>query len=353
MQNSNQSIPKEINPKPTRTFVLDIGRKCNLACVFCYHHHLGDLSNQGWKDINTIYAEIDEGIKRGNNRVEFTGGEPTMYPQIIELIKYLKNRNIKTCIITNGIVGSKILSLLIDAGADEFLISVHGMEKTHNLLTQCNKARQCQNETLNILSSANLKSGFRFNYVINSFNQEEIYDTSIYMSEWKPTMVNFINMNPHHGWQNDKEVKNVIADLSIVEPYLNTAIYFLESKKIGVNVRYYPMCRITEQYRRCVCNDLHVMFDPKEWDYGVYPKTYEKYKEWGINCSNNVEEKGEPCCHCDLKNVCGGANKYWHKASKEVYDRQLTAQVIHSENFDHSDFYYYRKYNYLTLKINE
>lgn len=337
-------------PIPTHTFVLDLGRYCNLeGCKFCYYKHLGDLRKQGWKEKYALLTEIDQGIARGNTRTEFTGGEPSLYPRVEELIQYLKNRNIKVCMITNGLISEKKLQSIIDAGVDEFLLSVHGTRDTHDTLTRCMGAHALQGKTLEHLVKSNLPDGFRFNCVINKYNQHEIIAVAAYVSWWKPTIANFINMNPHHSWANDeKGTKEVIADLRVVEPLLNQAIELLEDQNIGVNVRYYPMCRIDEKYRKCICNDNMVMFDDKEWDYAVSPKTYEKHRQWGINTSNNVEEKGEPCCRCDLQWICGGANKHFHRVSNQIYGEVLKPQTL--PGIDKNDFMYYRKSNPVGVK---
>lgn len=327
---------------PTKTFVLDIGRYCNIHCQFCYYHHLGDLRKQPWKSYASLQREIESGIERGNNRVEFTGGEPTLHPYIERMISDLKQRGIKTCIITNGIINRHKLKSLIDAGIDEFLISIHGTEENHDRITQCKGARKAQNKTLEFLSGVSLSDGVRFNCVINKWNQNEIFAIVDYMIEWKPTLVNFINMNPHHGWEKDESTKNTIADLREVEPLLDYEIENLESEGIGVNIRYYPMCRIAEKHRRCICNDLHVMFDPKEWDYAVVPKSYQRYRQWGIDTSNNVEEKGEPCSQCDLQWICGGANKHWHRAALKAFGEILVPQEV---DIDTNDAFYYRRNN--------
>lgn len=330
---------------PTKTFVLDVGRKCSINCLFCYYKHLGDLRKQSFRTKQDLFKEIDAGINRGNNRTELTGGEPTLHPDIEEILFYLKSKNIDSCIITNGLMGEAKLNSLISEGVDEFLLSVHGTENTHNHLTQSFNARSIQEKTLDIISKAGLKNGFRFNCVLNAFNQNEIIEIAEYMIPWKPTTVNFLNMNPHHGWEKDIEgTCQTIADIRVVEPLLNEAISKLEDNNIKVNVRYFPMCRIAKEYRRCICNDLHVVFDKDEWDYNIFPKMFEKFRQWGIQTSNNVEEKGEPCNKCDLHQICGGINKYFHKATIQRFGEVVIPQ-IENDIVDKSDFYYYRKDN--------
>ena len=32
-----------IKPVPTKRAMIEVGMKCNIGCMFCYYHHLGDL----------------------------------------------------------------------------------------------------------------------------------------------------------------------------------------------------------------------------------------------------------------------------------------------------------------------
>lgn len=336
-----------IKPVPTRTFVLDVGRACMINCRFCYYHHLGDLRKQTFKNPNGLKEEIDRGIGRGNNYMDVTGGEPCAYPYITHMIKYALDKGVRTCLITNALIGETKLKTIIDSGIDEFLVSVHALEENHDYLTQLKGARQRQIRFLTELKKhSHVK--LRFNVVITQFNQNDLFELSNFMAQCNPHIVNFINMNLHHGWKSDTiTAKDLIADLRVVEPQLNLSIEFLESKGIGVNVRYYPMCRISPEYRRCIANDLHVWYDPYEWDYHLQKK-WQHGRDYWINESKNVEEKNEPCCRCDLQWVCGGANKYFHATSNAMYGEVLIPQKI-PEIKNHNDFYFYRQYNLLTL----
>lgn len=331
--------------QPTKRFMIEPSLDCNIKCKFCYHLHRYDTWKDTIKPLDEMKRQIDDGIERGNNYMDITGGEPTIYPYICELIQYALSKGIKTCIITNGIVGEKQTEKLIDAGIDEFLVSRQGKEHVHNFITNTNNGymQQCR-----FLEQIKDRINLRFNCVISKFNENDIYDIAVCLSEWQPKIVNFINMNPHHEWKNKElETNEVIADLRNVEPNLNKAIEWLESHGIGVNVRYYPMCRIAEKYWRCICNDLHVMFDPFEWDYCTLPKTIDRYYEWGRVTSNNNEEKEAPCWECDLQNICGGINKYFHKVAKELYGNVCEIKKV--ENINKIDYNMYRKNNIMTI----
>ena len=331
-------------PVPTTRAVIDVGRKCNINCSFCYYHHLGDLTKQTFKSSNELINDIDNAYNRENDYLDFTGGEPTIYPEICELVEYaLKKYNMKSCIITNALIGENALNKLFNSGVDDFLLSIHGNENQHDQLTGLNGARKKQKRFVDQLT-LNGKE-FRINCVLSKYSQESFDEIINYILKINPCIVNFINMNPHGDWSRDiKGTKEVVADLRIVENLLNNGIEILESNGIGVNVRYYPMCRIAEKYRRCICNDLHVTFDPYEWDYDIYPKTYIKYRQWGVRTSFNIEHNGLPCNRCELFFICGGINGAFNAATngnmpvKQQFDGDMT------------DFYYYRKDNVLTLK---
>ena len=334
----------KVRPQCTNRFVVDVGHRCNINCKFCYHRHEGDLTKASFKDRNYITDEIGKGISRGNTWCDFTGGEPTLYPDIYQFIELLYKKEVGSTIITNGVVSEHITERLLGAGLSEFLISIHGTDSTHDFLA-ASGVRFHQNEFLSRISD---RIPIRFNFVINQFNQKEIYETAMWMSQWQPLIVNFINFNPHHGWRNNLEdAESIVPGLFIVEDQLNRAIKFLEDHGVGVNVRYYPMCRIAEEYRRCICNDLHVIFDPYEWDYCMPVKTTEKYLQWGVDATHRVENKDFPCNECDLQWICGGANKYFLEVTGNDC---LTQQQVDFTNYeDRFYFYYYRQYNSLTL----
>lgn len=330
-------------PQPTRRAVIDIGRKCNVNCKFCYYHHLGDLRKQPFHPVDFLERKIDLALSRGNDTIDFTGGEPTLLPELPHLVKYAKILGIKSCVITNGLCGDAVLDRLQEAEVSDFLISIHGTKSTHDDVVREGAFDQ-QSAFIDKVKSRGIP--FRANCVLNKINQNEIDTIADILIEYRPSIVNFINMNPHGDWSSDIDgTKNVIADLSIVHEALDRAIPKLEKNLIGVNLRYYPMCRISEPFRRCVCNDYHVVFDPYEWDYEILVKDYAHFRQWGVHTSNCMECKGKPCAGCDLQFICGGINNSFLRAAGSKCVNPVTDSGIN----DTYDFYHYRKHNTMTI----
>jgi MoaA/NifB/PqqE/SkfB family radical SAM enzyme len=329
------------SPKPTRRAGIDTGWKCNVECKFCYH--IFKDTDRSPEDIEKVKASIMAAKDRGNDTIDLVGpGEPSIVPHIADVIRFAKSIGMRVCMITHGIIGAKKLEDIMDAGLDDFLISMHGMNDTHNeLLGGIKGARAAQEKTIAAIRARG--KTYRVNFVMNAYNFKEIGDFAQYLTglDPKPRIVNFINFNPHGEWAGNIASKEFVADLREAEPLLNQAVDLLEAAGIGVNLRYYPMCRIAERHRKNVCNDLQVMLDPYEWDYSVLPKTAEYYTAYGKYISQTIEEAGGQCGQCDIKGICGGINKQYNAFT----GGRLIDKVSAPELRQSTDFYYYRRHN--------
>ena len=85
-----------------REVCLFLTLRCNQQCRYC-HRFLG-ITEVGYEDNKRI---IDKLTEDKIYNVTFTGGEPLLYPNIIELLKYAKEKGIKSKIITNGEILAK------------------------------------------------------------------------------------------------------------------------------------------------------------------------------------------------------------------------------------------------------
>lgn len=68
---------------------LELTESCNLSCAHCYAETGTDcrneLSPEQWRHI------LAEGARLGAKQVQFTGGEPTLHPGLMELIEYARS----------------------------------------------------------------------------------------------------------------------------------------------------------------------------------------------------------------------------------------------------------------------
>ena len=77
--------------------------KCNYDCFFCGDEN--KLGKVGWYDLETNKKLVDSIVKSAEGKplwIQFTGGEPTLYPKFIELLEYVKSKQVLVNIISNG-----------------------------------------------------------------------------------------------------------------------------------------------------------------------------------------------------------------------------------------------------------
>ena len=121
---------------------------CNHFCPKC-PHGIG-VYPQGAKynmSFNTLKKVLDEGKTKGLQSVVFTGGEPTMHPEITKFLDYtgklgfpdvslitngsLLNNNIIDCLISNGITR---MNISFDSINPETFNKVRGVDHYHRVL---------------------------------------------------------------------------------------------------------------------------------------------------------------------------------------------------------------------------
>ena len=120
------------------TISLFLTYKCNLRCKMCGQWGDNGLFKTFSKSklekmlsIEVISDLINE-IKKFNPTVTLFGGEPTLHPQIVEIIRRLKQSGLRVNIITNGSTLKKYGSEFISAGLDEIILSLDGPREIHN-----------------------------------------------------------------------------------------------------------------------------------------------------------------------------------------------------------------------------
>lgn len=106
---------------------ITLNRACNLKCEWCYAKDASNRTMQ-FEDVTKVLdflKQIDV------HSVTLIGGEPTVYPEIFEVIKKARNNGIRVGMVTNGVklVNKKFLDELIDSGISSISVSLKGYDK--------------------------------------------------------------------------------------------------------------------------------------------------------------------------------------------------------------------------------
>jgi MoaA/NifB/PqqE/SkfB family radical SAM enzyme len=101
--------------------------KCNIYCDGCYREN----DPLGHKPLDQVIADLEQ-IKRmrKTDGISIAGGEPLIYPHIMELVRYVKSQGWKPIIITNGeILTTELVRELKEAGCVGFTVHIDSHQK--------------------------------------------------------------------------------------------------------------------------------------------------------------------------------------------------------------------------------
>lgn len=341
--------------KLSKGAVLDVGLKCAHSCKFCYYSYLDKTDDQFMGMRKAKFRSFEEckeilRLLKINGFINFdvTGGEPTLHPQIIELMKYAHQElGLHGRIITLGqflmkkmpnCQHEKLIDDLLEVGLNNFLFSLHAVnEEIFHKIT---------GESFDKLQKAMYyldNQGFQYtsNTVVFEWNYKHLPEIAHEILKHEIYLHNFIIMNAYYEWNNDGKAFGVQAKYSDIYPYLKEAVEILESNDRAVNIRYAPLCAFKGLEKNLV-GMVGVRYDPYEWmniagHLGGTPgfcahiipiqegeiENHLTYREMELVHQNgvkvtgvrgsNLKHFGEACIKCTAKNVCDGIDPNYLK----------------------------------------
>jgi len=146
-----------VDKKPV--VVWNVTSACNLACTHCY------AATQGTPDeLNTgeALALIDDLAAFGCPVLLFSGGEPFIRPDILDLARHAVGKGLRVVFSTNGTLIDAALASQIQAiGVSYVGISIDGSEATHDRFRVCPGAFRRSVAGIRACREAGIKVGLR------------------------------------------------------------------------------------------------------------------------------------------------------------------------------------------------
>ena len=109
--------------------------KCNNRCEWCYVG--GKLAKNDEASFSDIKRYVFRMVYAGAKNCVFIGGEPTVYPYIVEAVRFATNQGLQVKIMTNGrkLADRDFVKRLKDAGLKHCSISIEGTKNVHEKIT--------------------------------------------------------------------------------------------------------------------------------------------------------------------------------------------------------------------------
>lgn len=152
--------------------VWNMTRRCNLKCVHCYARAV-DVHGKDEIDTKQARIMIDDLAAYGVPVMLFSGGEPLVREDLVELAAYAVEKGMRAVISTNGtLISRQKATELKKVGLSYVGISLDGLEEAHDRFRGKKGAFAKALEGVENCQAEGLKVGLRF--TINKRNAAEI-----------------------------------------------------------------------------------------------------------------------------------------------------------------------------------
>ncbi len=294
-----------------REFILRLNLSCNQNCIFC--NIRGKKDEHSFNYI-TAKKKIDELSSNSKDLVVlFTGGEPTLNPYLINLIKYAKKRGIEGIgIQTNAMLCcyQYFTQRLRRSGLTHAFVPFYSSDKkTFDALTRT--PGSFKHAVQGIKNLQNQGVFITFNILVNSLNYQQVPETIKFIHRNFKKVIkidrkkninvfSFSFVQPAGlAWEN----RWIVPKMSKVAPYVIQAMKYCQEKNISFmnSGCGFPLCFLKgfEEYSmEYQCIQQNRKNQSNLFDYNKASKVY-----------------GKQCQICKLKKYCFGV---W-KSYAEIY----------------------------------
>ncbi len=272
------------------------GYSCNNNCVHCV---VGN--KRGAPDWTTgkYKKELEESRKAGADEVVITGGEPTIRPDFLELVRYAKSMGFNLIQLqTNGrmFCDREFTRKTIEAGVNEFAIALHAhIAEIHDSIT---RVKGSFDQTVEGIRNV---SKFRPGVIVNG-----IVVVTRYNYKFLPEIADFLISLGVGQLQYDfvhpmgnayKYYDKVVPKISDVLPFIENGIRIAESKNTIIHIEAIPPCLLPGHEK----NIVEFNMPPTELrEIGRFDPNFNETKiKYG-------KIKGPQCKECKYDPVCEG-----------------------------------------------
>jgi MoaA/NifB/PqqE/SkfB family radical SAM enzyme len=329
--------PKSTRRVLTTRSVLYLGYPCNIRCRFCYYTY---APTKRWRTLEEVKEDARIFRHRyGQDRVDITGGEPTVFPDIFPLVAYCRDIGLRPTIITNTqkLADPAVVSRYVDHGLFDFLCSVHAIGSVYDDITQARDGWSRLEKAIENLNDAGVP--WRANCTLTRPVIPQLEEVARFVDSRHGRVLNFISFNPFYEWE-EKGAGDFQARHSEIRPHLVRALEHCDRVGLEANVRYMPFCMMKGHEEKCY-NFQQLSYDSHEWSYATWvfserglfdPKTRwlwrvaagngirwlgralgeeRAFRLWALKNRRSLYRQGDPCAECGLRRICDRFTKQY------------------------------------------
>jgi len=299
------------------------GPACNIKCIYC-NVHGGDKQTQFVYEFDYVKKMIDDAIKRGLHLqkglpiLDLIGGEPTLHPNLGQLILYAKRSGFKyVAICTNGIKLAKksYLNELLETGLDAIRFSFHShLEEEAATLAHAPSTGKKYLSTANLLLEQKRIVTYFYRILLSttveSFPQyvEWLIDNNntgrkIYLNVGMPSPRGRMFINSH-----------LYPNLEICREVVTQVVNKYSSQELEITLHHSPGCLIPNRPELSATNNL----EARQYEIGLDKPVI-------LNFEGDTQYT-ENCKKCISYHKCPGVPHYYLSQDQNAVEKWVRPQ---------------------------
>lgn len=302
---------------------IQITRNCNQKCLICSN------PPSGWKDLPLARVKkiIDGYVGENYEGLILSGGEPTIYPFLPEVLTYCRQKKFPVRIITNGqnLADPNYVLKLKKAGLEHVGLSIYSCHPEVQAKLTGNK------DALSNIEAAlkNLiKNKVRMDIciAISKMNADHLSEIVSFILKKYPSITHFIFNNLDPTASRVRQNRHTIPALGDMELELLRALKLLAKKKKTFRVERVPLCYLpgfeycSTETRKIVKGELRPIYFLDEKGF---------FLQKGF-----LHEQSSKCRICSLRKICAGLfRKNKDFSGEELYpvfvsEREIREKIL-------------------------
>ena len=274
---------------------IQLSRRCNQHCLFCSNPDNGlSLTLDEAKEL------VDDLARRRYFGVIFTGGEPTLFPALPQIVGYARQKHLHTRIITNAqlLSNGAFVKRLAASGLDHVNVSLHThVEALHDRLTDTPLAFENAVKALHHFGKTP-EITVNINIVINALNQHHLHKTVAWMVKTFPFVPHFVFNNLDPSTNRAEDNKHTIPSMKGMEVSLYKALRFLELSGKNFRVERVPLCYMAD-FAWASTETRKIIKSEQRFVHFLDAKGIVDQRDF-------MHEKVPLCSRCSYNNICAG-----------------------------------------------
>lgn len=289
--------------EPNQQMEIQLGHMCNNRCVFCVSGQRTAMREAFPLLRDPIVLKIKEGYDKGMRKLTLLGGEPTIQPEFMNILKAAVAMGFEEIVIfTNGVKTAResfMDEVLATGGNYTFRFSFQGANKLAHERTT--KKDGSFDRLVESMKNAHKKGQpLTVNMCVVQSNYESVTDFPSLILPYGAKQLHLDMIRPlDAGVRTEQELRDMLPHYSKMVPYLEKMIAgFPEG--FDVNIGNLPYC-IAPKLAKWIHHDGEMTFTVAIDDKDQVSDAWNKYE-----VKRRDKVKRESCRHCVFDAQCSG-----------------------------------------------